>query len=228
MWKKTHHRCELCHGSDPASTNMEGWVTCFSCGQRYHEDMVVPYNNVTTTEEVTTMEVGLGKHKMVRSITAETCKRYGIRHRGDDIVFEYTGKANGVVAQKIRKDGEKDNTYTEGDWQAAELFGQHLFNKGGRFLTITEGEYDAASAYQMNGNNPVVSIKNGARIENAVKDCKAAYDFIDSFDTVVIAFDGDEQGQKAAQEVAALFAGKSRIMKHHPDYQDANEYLEHG
>jgi len=111
-----------------------------------------------------------------------------------------------------------------GDWASVGLFGQHLFNGGGKFITIVEGEFDALAAYQMTGSKyPTVSIKSGAA--SALKDCKASYEFLDSFDSIVICFDGDEAGSKAAKEVAELFGGKSKVMKHPPHYKDACDYL---
>ena len=104
------------------------------------------------------------------------------------------------------------------------LFGQQLFNKGGRYLTICEGELDALAAYQMQGSKyPCVSIRNGAQA--AVKDCQAQYEYIDSFENVVLCFDDDEPGRKASQAVAELFGGKVKVMKHKKGYKDACDYL---
>lgn len=223
-WIKQHHACHKCGSSDAASTNDTGWTTCFSCGDRYPTDETEYEPRVL--EKVLTMEIGTGEHRMVRCIERRTCERYGIRVDGEKTIFEYRD-ANGMVcAQKVRA-GSKEKQYTEGQWSEATLFGQHLFNGGGRYLTITEGEFDAASAYQMTGSKyPVVSVRNGAKA--ALADCKKQYQWIDSFDNIIVCFDGDEVGQKAAKEVAALFAGKAKIVKHHPDYKDANDYLECG
>ena len=222
-WASTHHACSVCPSSDGASTNHDGWTTCFSCGERYNSGE--SYNNVITDNVgVTSMEVGRGRHQMLRSITQATCERYGISVDGDDVIFEYRDKDNLVCAQKVRI-GSKDNQRSFGIWGDGVLFGQHLFNKGGRYVTITEGEYDAASVYQMSGSKyPAVSIKNGA--QSALKDCKDQYEWLDSFDNIIVCFDSDEAGTTAAKEVASLFAGKARIVKHHPDFKDANEYLE--
>jgi twinkle protein len=80
------------------------------------------------------------------------------------------------------------------------------------------------AAFQMTGSKwPVVSIRNGAA--SALKDCKANYEYIDSFDTIVICFDSDEPGMKAAKEVAGIFGSKVKIVKHDPAYKDACDYL---
>lgn len=224
-WATTHHPCSKCGSKDNAATNHDGWTTCFGCGERYKGDG--DYAKTSATErrdKIVTMIVGKGEYKATRGIEAATCERYGIRVDGNREVFEYRD-ANGLVcAQKVRTGG-KHNQHSEGDWSAGQLFGQHLFNGGGKFITITEGEYDAAAAYQMMGSKyPVVSIKNGCK--SALRDCKAAYQWLDSFENVVVCFDSDQQGREAAREVAALFAGKAKVMKHHPDFKDANEYLQ--
>jgi twinkle protein len=111
-----------------------------------------------------------------------------------------------------------------GDFNSATLFGQQLFAKAGRYLTITEGELDAMAAYQMQGSKyPCVSVRNGASA--ALKDCKAQYEWIDSFENIVLSFDADEAGQKASQAVAELFGGKVKVMKHKKGYKDACDYL---
>jgi twinkle protein len=70
---------------------------------------------------------------------------------------------------------------------------------------------------------PCVSVRNGAG--GALKDCKAAYEYLDSFEAIVICFDADEAGTKAAREVAELFGGKSAIVKHTNGHKDACDYL---
>jgi len=117
------------------------------------------------------------------------------------------------------------NFLIAGDFNGATLFGQHLFSKGGRYITICEGELDALSAFQMMGAKyPVVSVRNGAQA--ALKDCKAQFEYIDSFENIILAFDVDEVGQKAAQAVAELFGGKVKIMKMRTGLKDASDYLQ--
>jgi twinkle protein len=53
------------------------------------------------------------------------------------------------------------------------------------------------SAYEMLGSKwPVVSIRDGAA--SALKNCKNSYNFLNSYENIVICFDSDEQGKKAA------------------------------
>ena len=220
-WIKRHHACDRCGSSDAASTNTDGWVTCFSCEARWKDGEAASL--IVEDSGVISMVVGQGDYTRVRNIDRRTCERYGIRIDGDRTIFEYKDQDGMVCAQKIRA-GSKDNQFTEGAWSDGVLFGQHLFAGGGKFITLTEGEFDAAAAYQMMGSkHPVVSIRNGAK--SALRDCKRAFEWIDSFETVVICFDSDTAGTAAARQVASLFAGKSKIVKHHHEFKDANDYL---
>ena len=151
-----------------------------------------------------------------RGLTLETCKKYGVKtvtNEDGDIThhqYPYYDKHNSLAAYKIREVDTK-NFRTSGEWPTTGLFGQHLFNSSAKYITVCEGELDAMAAHQMLGNYPVVSIRNGAG--SALKDCKRSLQFLDSFDNVVLCFDSDDVGRKAAQEVADLFSpGKCHIL----------------
>ena len=126
-----------------------------------------------------------------RGISQATCLAYGVRQdpHGNKHYYPYYD-ADGVMVAIKTRDVPTKNFSISGDFKDATLFGQQLFPKGGRYLTIVEGEADALAAYQMTGSKyPVVSIRNGAAA--ALKDCKANYEYIDSFENVVLCFDGD-------------------------------------
>jgi twinkle protein len=108
------------------------------------------------------------------------------------------------------------------------LFGQHLFTKASaKYLTITEGEYDAMSAYEMMGSKwPVVSVLNGTG--SAVQDIRRNWEYVNSFENVVLSFDSDEIGVKTAKLVANMFpAGKVKIQQMRK-HKDANDYKING
>jgi twinkle protein len=158
-----------------------------------------------------------------RNITSATCDKYGVTQQDGKHYYPYTDEGGTRVAYKVRSVVEKSFAI-EGSFKDATLFGQSLFHTGGKYLTIVEGELDALAAYQMTGSQwPVVSIRNGAQA--ALKDCKAQYEWINSFDAIVICFDADEPGKKASKEVAELFGQKAKIVQHKSGYKDACEYL---
>jgi len=169
------------------------------------------------------------KDLRARSLDAETCRKWDYR------VGEYNGKpsqaavykdADGVVvAAKLRS---KDKEFTIiGDAKKMTLYGQWLWPSGQRMITVTEGEIDAMSVSQAQSLKwPVVSVPNGAA--SALRAVKANYEYLVSFEKVVLWFDADEAGSKAAIQCAeALPAGKVFIVQS-ADLKDANEYVKAG
>lgn len=135
------------------------------------------------------------------------------------------------VASKVRTKNDKSNRsggppfLFEGDKQkAVALFGQTLFPPGGKFITVTEGYEDAMAVHQMfGGKYPAVSVDGAG---SAASDCRSSFEYLNSFDTIVLAFDNDDPGRKAAKEVASLGfpLGKVKILTLR-GHKDANEYL---
>jgi len=93
-------------------------------------------------------------------------------------------------------------------------------------IVITEGEIDALSVSQAQGNKwPVVSVPNGA--QGARKSLSKALQWLLRFDTVVLMFDEDDVGRSAAQDCAQLFPpGRCKIAK--LPLKDASEMLKAG
>ena len=137
-------------------------------------------------------------------------------------IYPYYDINNSHIGNKIRLVANKGFS-AEGNLPRAVMFGQNKFPQGGKYLTICEGEIDAMSAYELQGSKwASISIKNGC--QSALKDIKANYDYINKFDKVVLCFDNDEHGKKAAIKVAQIFEpNKCLIMDMR--YKDANEYL---
>jgi twinkle protein len=161
-----------------------------------------------------------------RNINSATCLAYGVKQDDKNHYYPYYDSDNSIAGIKVRTVADKSFSI-QGDWKSTTLFGQHKFAKGGRNVTIHEGELDALAGFQMAGSKyPHVSVKNGASA--ALKDCKAQYEWIDSFETIYLSFDSDEAGQKAVNEVAELFGSKCKIIKHIQGYKDACDYLKNG
>lgn len=225
---KTHVSCPACGSSDGASINADGSTYCFVCSTLTPSTegiiVVEPITpTVTDTSFIKAFNVGVHVSVSERRITKTTMEKYGVVRDNGKYYFPYYDKDSVLVAAKVRPVDRKDFSAV-GSWKAATLFGQNLYPSGGKYLTITEGEFDALAAFQMTGSKwPVVSIRNGAA--SALKDCKANYEYINSFETVVVCFDGDEPGIKAAKEVAELFGSKCKIFKPMPDVKDACDWL---
>lgn len=226
---KNHQPCpnEDCGSSDALRINDDGSTYCFSC--RTYTSLHKRKKRETQAESVTgsyTLPVEGRKSGIPeRGLTVNTLERYTVRQTGDSIHFPLFDGTNPCGA-KIRSTTGKQFSCT-GDVKRAGLFGQQAFSPGSaKSITITEGELDCLSVYQMQGSKyPAVSIKNGA--SGAVRDCKDQFSYLNSFEEIVVNFDNDEPGQEAARQVCALFPGKARnlILS---KYKDANEYLMKG
>ena len=223
-----HIACDACGSSDGNSLYDDGHQYCHVCHTYIKGD-----GTTTKKEPIKLMNKDLSFYDNAstlsiidRGITSATCLAYGVRQDNSKHFYPYYDADGVMTAIKVRSVEDKQFSIA-GDFKNAMLFGQNLFNKGGRYLTIVEGELDALAAYQMSGSKyPVVSIRNGAQA--ALKDCQAQYEWIDSFENVVLCFDDDEPGRKASQAVAELFGGKVKVMKHKKGYKDACDYLMHG
>lgn len=164
-----------------------------------------------------------------RKIHADVATKYGVItvcENGKPVGHKYPyytakGEPCGYKARNL----EHKKFWSDGDIQKGVLFGQHLFPKGGKHITITEGELDALAAYQMfNGKGAVVSIKGGAQA--AEQSISHSLEYLETFERIVICFDNDEHGKEAAIKVAGLFTpGKCFIYKHLDGMKDACDYL---
>lgn len=218
---ETHLECSDCGSSDARSVDDNGWSYCFACETNKPEGS----ETVMTTTPMTTKMTGTYVSIPDRGIQQDTCATYKCERNGEFITFGYTNTNGQVIATKKRYPNKTFNV--EGDWKEAGLYGQSLFKAGGRYVTIVEGELDALAAYQMLGSKwPVVSIKNGA--SGALKDCKKHYEWLSSFESIVVCFDNDDPGIKATEDIAELFGKKVRVFRHKEGMKDACDYLKAG
>jgi twinkle protein len=223
-----HIACDACGSSDANGLYDDNHTYCFSCNTYYNEmdadELSVMQDAVQPRKPHVMLDIkGTIKSIPDRGITLQTCEKYGVTQENGQHFYPYTDDAGTPVAAKLRRVADKTFSIL-GTFTNARLFGQQLFHTGGKAVTITEGELDALAAFQMNGSlYPVVSVRNGAQA--ALKDCKAQYEWLNSFDSIVICFDADEPGKKASKEVAELFGQKAKIVKHLSGYKDACDYL---
>ena len=233
-WDKLKQPCPLCPSSDAVGINADGSAKCFSCGE-----FMPNYNNAcegkTMTEPQTTQQKqpdSLLEGNFIaltdRQISQATAKKYGVKAVQDlkgQVVKHLYPYYNGheLSATKYRNTISKD-FFVSGSYNDTGLFGQQLF-KGGKYVTITEGECDAMAAYELLGSKwAVVSIKRGA--QGAVKDIKESLEFFEEFENVIIAFDNDKAGKEASVKVARLFKpGKARILTLPNGFKDPNDML---
>lgn len=253
---KLHQPCPDC-GSSDALSEYTDHTFCFACSKytdipegsnaNLHMASSTVHSSGDNSNSASTGGSGLKQipdigFKPLRGITAETMQRYKTWTVGNDQFYPYFRKSsNGTdyahVANKIRT-LDKKGFLVQGQLNSSALFGQNLFPAGSaKSITLVEGELDAMSAYQMQGSKwPVVSVKGASSAEKDVTD---NFEYLNSFENIVICFDADKPhkkpngdvwypGQEAALRVAALFPlGKVRIITLEKG-KDANEYLQKG
>src|SRR5260370_42442837 len=87
---------------------------------------------------------------------------------------------------------DKKGFYTQGDISKAGLFGRNKFAASShKTVTITEGELDALSLYQVL-RSPVVSIHSAA---SAGTDVSLDRSCVNSFQKIILAFDGHKSAR---------------------------------
>lgn len=207
--------CPACGSRDNLGRYSDGHGHCFGCD--YYEPGDGSDPQPSRKKKMSRDLISGGEYRALskRGITEETCRKFGyqIGHFKDQLVHiaPYHDDEGNLTAQKIRF---ADKTFTvTGNMKPALLFGQSLWSGGGRKVVVTEGEIDAMSVSQVQGNKwPVVSIQNGAQA--AKKALSAALEWLTTFEEVVLMFDMDEPGREAAAACAALFPpGKCKIAR---------------
>jgi len=225
-----HEPCPACGSRNNLARYSDGHAYCFGFGCEYYE----PGDGSAPTRESERMSSNflrgevraLGK----RGITEETCRKFGYRvatFNGQTVqVADYFDPSgNEVAAQKVRFKNKDFKVI--GVMKEAGLFGQHLWRDHGKMVVVTEGEIDALSVSQLQGNKwPVVSLQNGAG--SAKKSIARQLDWLCGFEKVVLFFDNDEPGRAAAEQAAHILPPGKAFIARMAEFKDANEALQAG
>ena len=175
-------------------------------------------------EPVISRQVTKSTYRGVRGIDPDVCELYGIQLQLDatGAPVRYAFKWPNNV--KYRGYDEKKFWLKEREG-LHDLFGPDFNAGSSNRLYITEGEFDAASLYQILGKTfPVKSLPSATVSDSFVK---KNYDYINSFKEVVYAGEQDAAGKTAAEKLYELFPSKFfyvAMSKH----KDANEFLMEG
>ena len=193
----------------------------------------------------TTMKDG----SLYRSIKPETAHFYGHlfeRDSSGEIIRTYypetkstfKGELNSLRGYKSRDLPKAFGRHNIGIVGTSnDLSGSHKFTSGGKWLLIVGGEEDKLAAAQMLRDYQiqrkqedydriaVVGIHCGEGSLSKV--CANSYDFIDSFEEVILCMDNDEAGRKAVQEaIKVLPENKVKVMV--TSLKDCSEMLQTG
>jgi twinkle protein len=223
-----HEACPSCGSSDANAFYTDGHHYCFSCN-KYTPPEGEEMQNVAkmfdnTTEFLQPEPVDFNK----RRITQRTARHwgYGIAdYHGKSVqVASYYNKDGEVVAQKLRFPNKDFSVI--GNLKDAGLYGQHLCRDKGKMITIVEGELDALSLSQCFDNKySVVSVPSGAA--GAKKAIANQIEWLCGYDSIILMFDSDEVGQKAARDCASILPPNKAKIATLP-LKDASEMLQAG
>lgn len=217
-----HGPCGACGSSDGCAHYTDGHTFCFVCqahtnaeGGPVEQAKPIPRDFL----------IGTFQELKKRGINEKTCRKFGYmvgsRHGVPVQIAPYYDATGTLCGQKLRTP-DKDFSWT-GESKPSVLWGQQLWRDKGKMVVITEGEIDAMSISQIQDNRwPVVSLRNGA--SGAKKDIAKSIEWLECFETVVLAFDMDDPGNRAAAECATLLTpGKCKVWN--VPLKDANEML---
>lgn len=220
--------CPECGSSDACAVYDDGHAYCFSC--EAHFPKYEEGDHQAEEREHARDDLFHVVYQAIpsRGITHAVARSNGYGVSGKYQVAEYCDATGKVVAQKL-KTADKQFSIL-GDARQMKLWPMWRFKPGGKRLLITEGETDllAWQSLAAQGDKwPVVSLPNGASA--AKKAVAKSLEFVESFDQVILCFDSDEPGQKAAEEVCQILTpGKAHIMRIPNGCKDICEAIQNG
>lgn len=205
--------CPNCDSSDAYHEYSDGHGYCFSCTKYF------PPSGVSSTY--------IYEYVAHRGISKSTMDFYDIKTKVDKDgkpISQQFRYANG--ATKTRYWDRKDFFWTtEGDPSTAGLFGKVLFSAGShKYVTVTEGEYDAAALWQVL-KSPVVSVQSAS---TGRRDCSLDYEYLNSFERIYLALDNDAAGRACTAAIAKLFDYNKVYLVRLTKHKDANDYVRFG
>lgn len=220
--------CDSCGSSDALALYDDDHTFCFSCEEHTQGKGQEGIQKTTSVSGL----IPAGEYQALtkRRLKEETCRkyRYSVGTFKDKTVqiATFCDDAGTAVMQKIRTPGK--DFIQVGNKKNPPLFGQHLCRDSGKMIVITEGELDAMAAAQAMSPKltwPAVSVPNGA--QSAKKHLANHLEWLCKYEKVVLAFDMDEPGRKAAEECAALFPPGKAFIASLPA-KDSCEALQEG
>jgi|TARA_B110000483_G_scaffold130112_1_gene155804 twinkle protein len=230
MSNRAHLPCpfEDCGSSDAFSWNETEQVgKCHSCDKGYPNKAKTfdwandDYPMKERKPPVTHREIASGTYDDIRGIDPDVCQLYGIQLQmdaaGDPVKYAFKWPTN----VKYRGYEEK-KFWLKDKGSLDDLFGPD-FNKGSsNRIYITEGEFDAASLYQILGKSfPVKSLPSATMSERFIK---KNFEYLNSFKEVIYAGEQDAPGKAAAERLYELFPEKFFFVPM-SKHKDANEFL---
>jgi twinkle protein len=215
---------------------LAAYGVCHKCGV-FQEEVDVDSSEIVEKKEKPFEQVnitGTINPLKSRGISFDTARKYGVLSDLDaeknDITHYYphTVSDNYNIYQCVRDVKNKRFKWINSN-SKLNFFGQNIAGEGGTMIMVTEGACDALAACDMLAQEGkryrVISLVNGSG--GAVNDFTNNYEWISTFENIILAFDQDNAGAKAAKAVAKLFpANKVKILSFSEN--DPNEMLRKG
>ena len=232
-------QCKDCakQGKDTSKDNLavysDGQTHCFSCGKHGF----VKDNKHETVQTNTKKDDDSWIHDYRgefcsltdRNLRAETLEKFKVKCEKDadgKIIkhhYPYYNQKGEMVGMKTRLVDSKKFFCSGNASSDNQLFGQNLFQAGGKFVTVLEGEIDALSGFEASGSR-WANVSVGVGVQ-CVANIKANLEWLDSFETVVICFDNDEVGRESAQKIAPLLGPNKCKILTLAKYKDVSDYV---
>ena len=222
----SHSPCPRCKSVDNLAVYDDGHSWCFTPGCGYREGGEQIQDQIfkgKISMQFVKGEIEALKKRGLNKTTVDKWQYEVGEYKGKNVQIANYKKDGRVIAQKLRF-ANKDFLFI-GDTKEAGLYGKHLWEKG-KMITICEGEIDALSVSQAQGNKwAVVSLPTGAA--GAKRAIQNDLEYLENFETVVLMFDQDEAGQKAVDDCVQLFSpGKVKVAT--LPLKDPNEMIQAG
>lgn len=240
-----HMPCLSCDSSDAMSINPKtGWGKCHSCEETFSpkvlkEALGGDLSSVSSPDTAMVASASSSKIKELpvdfpldwadRRISKTILKKYQVRlgTGSDKFIAQYPMFHKGEhIGNKFRNPGKEFPQ--QGDTSKFDLFGMQAFPAGGdKYLTITEGQDDAMAACQMMGGKYACISVHGS--SSVIQDIRRNFDYVNSFDNIILCLDNDEPGQKAAKKIASMGFDHAKVkIVTLKAYKDASDYLKNG
>jgi KaiC/GvpD/RAD55 family RecA-like ATPase len=222
---------EDCGSSDAFNWNDDGYGYCHSCGSSYPSreptfDWAAEQYPIKRRVNIMDVPIKSMTYEGIRGIKPEVCQLYQIQLQlgegGEPIRYAYKYPHT----TKYRSYDDKKKTWQKDVGAGmAHLFGPEFNSGTSQRLYLTEGEFDAASLYEILGQKfPVKSLPSAA-ISN--KFLQHNLDYLNSFPMVIYAGELDAAGRSAADKLYSVIPEKFfyvSMTKH----KDANDFLTAG
>lgn len=238
MAELSHKQCPHpdCNKYGSFSYNTEKMTgKCFKCdnaypksGVKYDAKFLEMYPLKDSFENDAPVSNTTKNFVATRGINSKAMQHYNVYtvldSDGRPIQHEYVYPSGGAKIRDLRQ-----KRFVARGLKTDEFFGQQLFPSGcAKTVTITEGELDALSVWQIIQRDgyptPVVSLPSATPSKALWEKTRQ---WLNGFDKIVLSIDNDDAGNSVAEKINNMFPNKVYRVDH-GDFKDANDFLQSG